>query len=208
MEEHPRKAEDVIKIMNVVVNAPRTEDFMQKIQELTFHENFLMETLGFDLTIEHPWVERSFSTETNFHKSILSSHVHVIRATQMLRSLPGLKDMGKIFYFMATNSLHMTQMCLKYPATVVAAFCIDFTCKWRKFEVRNEKFKRVLGINWRFQFPETFNGKAWYKNIDENISKELLEQLSEEYMEILEKSPSKIKEKIEAIMSNHKIEVI
>ena len=36
---------------------------------------------------------------------------------------------------MATNSLHLTTMCLRYPPTIVACVCIHLACKWSKYEI-------------------------------------------------------------------------
>ncbi|GBP85430.1 Cyclin-T2 [Eumeta japonica] len=37
---------------------------------------------------------------------------------------PAPKDLAQTSYFMASNSLHLTTMCLQYRPTVVACFCI------------------------------------------------------------------------------------
>lgn len=51
------------------------------------------------------------------------------------------KDLRQTCYFMASNSLHLTTMCLKYRPTVVAAFCIHISCQWAGWEVSLGKWK-------------------------------------------------------------------
>lgn len=57
------------------------------------------------------------------------------------------------------------------------------------------------------QFPESIDGKAWYEIVDENVTAELLKKLRDEFIDILDRSPCQVKNKIEAIMSNKHIEV-
>lgn len=87
-------------------------------------------------------------------------HTHVVRACQLFNIVEGLitflrffgyfsialtksqlfqiavsKELRQTCYFMASNSLHLTTMCLKYKPTVVAAFCIYLACRWARWEV-------------------------------------------------------------------------
>lgn len=56
MEEQPRKLEHVIKILNITLekNDVGREAMTEMTQELVFHENVLLQTLGFDVAIDHP----------------------------------------------------------------------------------------------------------------------------------------------------------
>ena len=49
--------------------------------------------------------------------------------------LAASKELAQTSYFMATNSLHLTTMCLRYPPTIVACVCIHLACKWSKYEI-------------------------------------------------------------------------
>jgi hypothetical protein len=66
------------------------------------NENILLQTLGFDVAIDHP-------------------HTHVVRCCQLVKAS---KELAQASYYLATNSLHLTTMCLRYSSTVVACFCI------------------------------------------------------------------------------------
>ena len=80
----------------------RSDSYQEKAQELVMNENILLQTLGFDVAIDHP-------------------HTHVVRCCQLVKAS---KELAQASYYLATNSLHLTTMCLRYSSTVVACFCI------------------------------------------------------------------------------------
>ena len=57
------------------------------------------------------------------------------RRILIIALLPASKELAQTSYFMATNSLHLTTMCLRYPPTIVACVCIHLACKWSKYEI-------------------------------------------------------------------------
>lgn len=55
MEEQPRKLEHVIRVVNASLNEDITKEaFLEQAQDLVFNENVLLQTLGFDVAIDHP----------------------------------------------------------------------------------------------------------------------------------------------------------
>jgi cyclin T len=56
VEEQPRKLEHVIKILNICLDRVdhSRESYAEQSQELVFNENVLLQTLGFDVAIDHP----------------------------------------------------------------------------------------------------------------------------------------------------------
>jgi hypothetical protein len=116
------------------------------------------------------------------------------------------RELRQTCYFMASNSLHLTTMCLKYRPTVVAAFCIYIACKWSRWEVSSFKSPGVFCIihskTFHFKIPDSSEGKSWYSYVDENVTPDVLKKLTDEYLQILERSPSKFKSKMKAITSN------
>ncbi|XP_064113023.1 cyclin-T2-like isoform X1 [Macrobrachium nipponense] len=121
VEEQPRKLEHVIKVAYHCLNRDQpaldtqSEIYLEKAQELVVNENILLQTLGFDVAIDHP-------------------HSHVVRCCQLVRAT---KDLAQTSYFMATSSLHMTTMCLQYKPTVVACVCIYIVCTWSHYEIQS-----------------------------------------------------------------------
>ncbi|XP_019866809.2 cyclin-T-like isoform X2 [Aethina tumida] len=169
VEEQPRKLEYVIRAVHICRNPRDTsfdihsERYLSQAQDLVFNENVLLQTLGFDVAIDHP-------------------HTHVVRCCHLVRAS---KDLAQTSYFMASNSLHLTTMCIQYKPTVVACFCIMVACKWSNWEI-----------------PLSNEKKEWYSYVDPTVTAELLQQLTEEFLVIFENCPSRLKEKIMAISEN------
>ncbi|XP_066909816.1 cyclin-T2 [Halyomorpha halys] len=169
VEEQPRKLEHVIKVAQVCLHREqppldvKSEAYMEQAQELVVNENILLQTLGFDVAIDHP-------------------HTHVVRCCHLVRAS---KDLAQTSYFMASNSLHLTTMCLQYKPTVVACFCIHLACKWSNWEI-----------------PQSNEGRPWFWYVDKSVTQELLEQLTEEFLVIFEKCPSRLKKKIMSLSSS------
>uniref|UniRef100_A0A3P8YBD2 Cyclin-like domain-containing protein n=1 Tax=Esox lucius TaxID=8010 RepID=A0A3P8YBD2_ESOLU len=65
VEEQPRKLEHVIKVAHACVN-PDCDAYHQQAQELVILETIVLQTLGFEITIEHP-------------------HTDVVRCSQLVR---------------------------------------------------------------------------------------------------------------------------
>ncbi|XP_042261150.1 cyclin-T2-like isoform X1 [Thunnus maccoyii] len=160
VEEQPRKLEHVIKIAHACINPQepaldtKSNAFQQQAQELVALETIVLQTLGFEITIDHP-------------------HTDVVRCSQLVRAS---KDLAQTSYFMATNSLHLTTFCLQYRPTVVACVCIHLACKWSNWEI-----------------PVSTDGKHWWEYVDRTVTLQLLDELTHEFLQILEKTPSRLK---------------
>ncbi|XP_066544583.1 cyclin-T2a isoform X2 [Amia ocellicauda] len=160
VEEQPRKLEHVIKVAHACLNPQeaqldtKSNAYLQQAQELVILETIVLQTLGFEITIEHP-------------------HTDVVKCSQLVRAS---KDLAQTSYFMATNSLHLTTFCLQYKPTVIACVCIHLACKWSNWEI-----------------PVSTDGKHWWEYVDPSVTLELLDELTHEFLQILEKTPSRLK---------------
>ncbi|CAG01014.1 unnamed protein product, partial [Tetraodon nigroviridis] len=160
VEEQPRKLEYVVKVAHACINPQepaldtKSSAFQQQAQEVVALETVVLQTLGFEITIDHP-------------------HTDVVRCSQLVRAS---KDLAQTSYFMATNSLHLTTFCLQYRPTVVACVCIHLACKWSNWEI-----------------PVSTDGKHWWEYVDCSVTLQLLDELTHEFLQILEKTPSKLK---------------
>ncbi|XP_057182160.1 cyclin-T2b isoform X2 [Triplophysa rosa] len=160
VEEQPRKLEHVIKVVHACLNPndppldTKSNAYLQQAQELVLLETIVLQTLGFEITIEHP-------------------HTDVVRCSQLVRAS---KDLAQTSYFMATNSLHLTTFCLQHKPTVVACVCIHLACKWSNWEI-----------------PVSSDEKHWWEYVDRTVTLQLLDDLTNEFLQILEKTPSKLK---------------
>nr|XP_005162427.1 cyclin-T1 isoform X1 [Danio rerio] len=199
VEEQPRKLEHVIKVTHACLNPQdpspdtRSDTYLQQAQDLVILESIILQTLGFEITIDHP-------------------HTHVVKCTQLVRGenqlltlncasycsvkgtsstpssqisrlimsfpfiVPASKDLAQTSYFMATNSLHLTTFCLQYSPPIVACVCIHLACKWSNWEI-----------------PVSTDGKHWWQYVDPTVTLELLDELTHEFLQILEKTPSRLK---------------
>lgn len=162
VEEQPRKLEHVIKVSNICQNKDSqvdttSEEYLNEAHQLVINESILLQTLGFDLTVDHP-------------------HTNVVKTCQLVKAT---KDLAQTSYFLATNSLHLTTMCLLYKSTIVACVCVHLACKWSKWEI-----------------PSSNEGKEWFWYMDKSVTTELLEELTQEFLNILDQCPSKLKKKI------------
>ncbi|KAG7463873.1 hypothetical protein MATL_G00181220 [Megalops atlanticus] len=163
VEEQPRKLEHVIKVAHACLNPQespldtKSNAYLQQAQELVILETIVLQTLGFEITIEHP-------------------HTDVVKCSQLVRAS---KDLAQTSYFMATNSscrLHLTTFCLQHKPTVIACVCIHLACKWSNWEI-----------------PVSTDGKHWWEYVDPSVTLELLDELTHEFLQILEKTPSRLK---------------
>uniref|UniRef100_A0A3P8P0M9 Cyclin-like domain-containing protein n=1 Tax=Astatotilapia calliptera TaxID=8154 RepID=A0A3P8P0M9_ASTCA len=160
VEEQPRKLEHVIKVAHACLNPQeppldiKSNAYLQQAQELVILESIVLQTLGFEITIDHP-------------------HTDVVKCTQLVRAS---KDLAQTSYYMATNSLHLTTFCLQYKPTVIACVCIHLACKWSNWEI-----------------PVSTDGKHWWEYVDNAVTLELLDELTHEFLQILEKTPSRLK---------------
>ncbi|XP_036092226.1 cyclin-T1 isoform X2 [Rousettus aegyptiacus] len=74
VEEQPKKLEHVIKVAHACLHPQeslpdtRSEAYLQQVQDLVILESIILQTLGFELTIDHP-------------------HTHVVKCTQLVREL-------------------------------------------------------------------------------------------------------------------------
>merc|ERR1712012_1130784 len=156
VEEQPRKLEHVIKVAHMCLHRGkaqldvRSEAYQEQARELVTNENILLQTLGFDVAIDHP-------------------HTHVVKCCQLVKAA---KELAQTSYFMATNSLHLTTMCLRYPPTTVACVCIHLACKWSNYKI-----------------PLSAQKREWSTYIDQGVTIELLEKLTEEFLAIFDKCP-------------------
>ncbi|XP_041940658.1 cyclin-T2a isoform X1 [Alosa sapidissima] len=173
VEEQPRKLEHVIKVAHACLcpqEPPldtKSNAYLQQAQELVILETIVLQTLGFEITIEHP-------------------HTDVVKCSQLVReanshpplssSATASKDLAQTSYFMATNSLHLTTFCLQHKPTVIACVCIHLACKWSNWEI-----------------PVSTDGKHWWEYVDSSVTLELLDELTHEFLQILEKTPSRLK---------------
>lgn len=75
----------MIKVAHLCLNLeppdPSKETYQEQAQDLVFNENVLLQTLGFDVAIDHP-------------------HTHVVKTCSLVKAS---KELAQTSYFMASN---------------------------------------------------------------------------------------------------------
>ena len=166
LQEQPRRLEHVIKVANCCINPeeplldPLSNNFKRQVQDLIFHENVLLQTLGFDFDIDH-------------------SNAHVVH---ICRSLNASKDLVQTAYFAATSNLHLTTMCLRYPPKLIACVCIQLAFLW--FEEQHKTLPVISTNDWYM----TALGQSWRKDAESTL--QLINMLKEEFLNILKHHPT------------------
>ncbi|KAG7270943.1 hypothetical protein CRUP_033680 [Coryphaenoides rupestris] len=122
---------------------------------------------------------------TNFHRNIISQTTlflaakveeqprkleHVIKVAHACCEPPGPPA------WTLRAILHLTTFCLQHKPTVIACVCIHLACKWSNWEI-----------------PVSMDGKHWWEYLDRTVTLQLLDELTHEFLQILEKTPSRLK---------------
>ncbi|OXB74647.1 UNVERIFIED_CONTAM: hypothetical protein H355_016360 [Colinus virginianus] len=97
----------------------------------------------------------------------------VILETIMLQTLVKFEDVICKQGFGTDILFHGYQ---QYKPTVIACVCIHLACKWSNWEI-----------------PVSTDGKHWWEYVDPSVTLELLDELTHEFLQILEKTPSRLK---------------
>ncbi|XP_050425943.1 cyclin-T1-like [Adelges cooleyi] len=169
-EEQPRKLEHVIKMSLIIIQKQqgqntnagidtKSEYFASHVSDLLYNEELLLKTLGFEIAVDHP-------------------HTYIVRCCHMVKAS---RDLAHTAYFMASNSLHLTTMCVQYRPTLVACFCIHMACKWSMWELQ-----------------DSTEGKPWYWYVDQNVTAELLEQMTKDYFAVFSSCSPRLKKRLNA----------
>nr|CAD7393828.1 unnamed protein product [Timema cristinae] len=209
VEEQPRKLEHVIKISHMCLHREqpaidtKSEQYLELAQDLVFNENVLLQTLGFDVAIDHPHTNVVRCCELVNGKSCLSrppdagafssrsrcgaaAGPPTITTVGPATDSTASKDLAQTSYFMATNRcLHLTTMCLQYKPTLVACFCIHLAYKWSNWEL-----------------PKSNEDKVWFWYVDKTVTLDQLEALCAEFLVVFDKCPTKLKRKIMSISAS------
>lgn len=167
VQDEPRRLDQVVKLgyacinkdqPNLVPLSSKCEQYQAEVQELVSNEIILLSTLGFDVAVSHP-------------------HPCVVQCCTALH-LP--REFTKLSYLLATSSLLVTTLCLRFSPQVVACVCIHLANSW--------------SIN--TLIPPSNTGREWYHSLDSTVNIELIETLKQEFEDILEKHPNMIKIKL------------
>lgn len=86
VEEQPRKLEHVIRAANKCQPQTTEQSYADLAQELVFNENVLLQTLGFDVAIDHP-------------------HTHVVRTCQLVKGRHHASSLCPLYIYIRNHWL-------------------------------------------------------------------------------------------------------
>ena len=153
---HPKTANDP-NISSAQANSNHADEFRKYGDEIVALESCLIQTLGFNVLITH-------------------AHTIIIKTCQMIKAS---RDLAEAAYLTATNSLMLTNFCVKFSSEKVACFCIYLACKWIELII-----------------PPSSEGLQWYQYVRSDIVEQELEDISKEYLSIFTKCPPRIQKKL------------
>jgi len=167
VEEQPRRLREFIEAIHKLFhsksaasNEPFThnsEEYRKYGEEIVAFESCLLQTLGFNVLVNH-------------------AHTVIIKTCQMIKAP---RDLAEAAYLTATNSLILTNFCVKFSCEKVACFCIYLACKWTQLII-----------------PTSSEGMQWYQYVKHDIVEQELEDISKEYLSIFDKCSPKIQRKL------------
>ncbi|RNA04737.1 cyclin-T [Brachionus plicatilis] len=129
-------------------------------EEIVKLESCALQTLGFDVLINH-------------------AHTFIIKTCQMIKAP---RDLAEAAYFTATNSLILTNFCVRFSSEKIACFCIFLACKGTDLII-----------------PTSTEGLQWYQYVKHDIVEQELEgrlNISKDYLTIYQKCSPMVQKKI------------
>lgn len=143
VEETPRKLKHVVEICyhNIYKNnkplnpvpGKESDEYLQFREQVLHHEFLLLQTLGFDLNVEHPY--KTLLVWIKFLKGKLKFFLFSKNKNTDYISIISLnladKELAQIAWNFVNDSLRTT-VCLQHPPSVIACACIYLAAKYKK----------------------------------------------------------------------------
>ena len=142
------------------------------MQEIVLCENAIIHTLAFDFDIIHP------------HYSIISFCSRL--------QLP--KDMTKVAYTLGTYILILSNMCVRYKPSVLACVCINLVYRCVKEPARDAEEGQISEVCAAADIDmNLLDGCKWATRFDPSLDSQLLERLTTEYQNAIQRTPNDLK---------------
>lgn len=165
VEETPKKCNDIVKILKSTLSEQNFAQFGPDPKEEIFSlERVLLQTLRFDLEVEHPY--------NHLVKYVQQSGLEVVRANMKGETIN--KDLLQSAWTFLNTSL-CTTICLQYEPEIVAIAVILLACKTGGFEV----------TGWDNRRPEQ---KKWWDVYVENLDALALENICHQVLDVIQYS--------------------
>jgi cyclin T len=148
-EECPRKLEHIVRTwyslkFNTEERLMEREMVEEASDYLVLLESVILQTIAFDLSVNVP-------------------HPLVLKGMNDLGMQSDDKLMKTAFHF-ATDLLHLTNWCVRYPVATLACFCIQLACTWAESKIQRKDTE-----------------VPWFEKIDKEMTEALLLELTDEF---------------------------
>lgn len=88
-------------LLNTPIPEPAKEFYQEQAQDLVFNENVLLQTLGFDVAVDHPHTHVLQTCQlVKGNSKNLNNQLH---NRQLQMSIAACKDLAQTSYFLASN---------------------------------------------------------------------------------------------------------
>ena len=133
VEETPKKCRDIINSARTMVPDPKFQAFSEDIkkakEEVMTLESILLQTIKFDLQVEHPY-------------SFLVKYAKCLKGDQLK-----LQKIVQMAWNFVNDSLSTT-VCLQWEPEIIAVALIYLACKLSKFKVTNWIGRQPIHLQW------------------------------------------------------------
>lgn len=164
VEETPKKSNDIVKFTKAILNDQQFAQFgSDQKEEILTLERILLQTLRFDLEVEHPYE----------HLVRYAKQIKVVHRGQNDVTVPLEKLIGPAWAFL--NDSCCTTVCLQYEPEIVAIAVVFLACKTGAFEV----------IDWDHRHSRH---RYWWDAYVENLDEATLENICHQVLDVYQLS--------------------
>uniref|UniRef100_A0A1A7WCX4 Cyclin T2a n=1 Tax=Iconisemion striatum TaxID=60296 RepID=A0A1A7WCX4_9TELE len=143
------------------------------IQDMGQRLNVSQLTINTSIVYMHRfYMQHSFS---KFHRNTISPTT-LFLAAKVEEQPRKLEHVIKVAHACLNSQEPPLDTKSNYKPTVIACVCIHLACKWSHWEI-----------------PVSTDRKHWWEYVDSSVTLELLDELTNEFLQILEKTPSRLK---------------
>lgn len=138
VEEQPIKLEYIIRTTALCLNPNHgkldksDKKFEALARELTKNENLLLQTIGFDLYIQHP------------HQMVI----------EWGEKMGAPRETQKLAFDLVSNSLHFSTMCLRFKPQTMAVVCLGIALKAHNLDVEEKEWWKIFDPELSFEMKE------------------------------------------------------
>lgn len=170
VEETPKKSNDIVKFSKTILGEEKFKQFGDDPkEEILTLERILLQTLRFDLEVEHPY-DHLIKYVKHFTVVKKDAEGNIIERSETTHK--GLLQSAWTFL----NDSRGTTVCLRYEPEIVAIAMLYLACKTGSYAI----------VDWENRQPDH---KHWWDVYVENLSEEILGEICHLVLDLYQLSP-------------------